>query len=70
MSNMIMCFEQDDFYHLTYCQKQIISFKLFNKMTHKEIVELWNIEFHDRVSPLIQTVYKIRNQLLEVNCLV
>ena len=49
------------------CEKEIIRFKLFNNMSHDEIVSTWNNEFHGRDTHSIQTVYKIRKEIKEGN---
>ena len=47
-------------FHLTSNQRYLIEFMLSQQCTPQEIVEQWNKEFHNRNSPSIQTIDKIK----------
>ena len=50
--------------HLTSHQRYLIEYQLSSGMTPQEIVDSWNEEFHQRVAPSIQKIYKI-NELMD-----
>ena len=50
-------------YHLTIEQKGIIKFLLFQGQTPEKIINDWNVEYHKREAPSIQTIYKIKRKM-------
>ena len=53
----------EDSYHLSNEQRSVIKFMLFQGNTPEQIIQEWNVDYHKRVAPSIQTVYAISRQM-------
>ena len=50
-------------YQLTSKQRSIIEYELSKGKIAQEIIDSWDIDFHNRLPPTIQTIYKIQRQM-------
>ena len=48
-------------YHLSENQTILIEIQLSEQLSPESIVEKWNVEFHNRNQPSLQTVYKMKS---------
>ena len=55
-----MTIEHDQNSHLFCCQRELIRWQLFQEMEPEEIIKAWNVTYHNREAPSIQTIYKLR----------
>ena len=46
--------------HLTHNQSYLFKYQLSTGLTHQQIIETWDEEFHHRKAPSIQIIYKIK----------
>ena len=65
ISDSYSCFPNSvDSSHLTYAQRSIISYQLSRGYSPEDVIQEWDIEYHKRTAPSIQTIYKIKRQIL------
>ena len=55
--------EHQQDYHLTNEHKYVIKYMLCNGHTPKEIVNEWDVEYHHRAHPSIQTIYSTKRKI-------
>ena len=52
-------------YHLTNEHRNVIKYLLFQGHSPEKIVQEWDIDYHKRHPPSIQTIYEIRRKMKE-----